>query len=260
MGVTASSPSLEWPKWPQWKLPEVPPPDTSEGRLVVLGVLVAAVYVLLLLADNTALADAAGAFVPLLLVLGTVIIFSIGGMLGADEARQRHFELELARTVAVHSGAGQLPESNTPLGRVLVEYLRSAEEMRQHGRIHAYAAGPALYGAAAALGAAVFWGIGLATGTIWLGYLAVVVELPAMVLLAFSVAMLANGSSRIRTTAGFNVLTPHRWRRHETQSSAFAEALSSLPWLKEAAETMVPPARAPTPVAPIGAGAASAQH
>jgi hypothetical protein len=257
--VTASSPSLEWPKWPRWKLPEVPSPDTSEGRLVILGVLVAAVYVLLLLADNTALADQAGAFVPLLLVLGTVIMFSIGGMLGADEARQRHFELELARTVAVHSGAGQLPEPDTPLGRVLVEYLRSAEETREHGRIHAYAAGPALYGAAAALGAAIFWGIGLATGTIWLGYLAVVVELPAMVLLAFSVAMLANGSRRVRTTAGFTVLTPHRWRQHETRSSALDEALTTLPWLKEAAETMVAPRRATTALAPISAGAADAQ-
>ncbi len=254
MAVTAPNPPLEPSPLSRWRLPEVPSPDTSEGRLVMLGVVVATVYVLLLLADNTALADQAGAFVPLLLILGTIFAFSIGSLLAADEARVRHFELELARTVAVHSGAGQHPEANTPLGRVLVEYLRSAEQMRQHSRIHAYAAGPALYGAGAALGAAFFWGLGLATGTIWLGYLAVLVELPAVVLLAFSAAVLANGSKRIRPTAGFELMTPHRWRRYEVRSPTLDEALATLPWLKEAGETMERSAPVPVPAAPIGAG------
>lgn len=256
--MTASVPPLELPKWPRWKLPDVPAPDTSEGRLVILGVVVALAYVLLLVADNTPLADGAAAWVPLLLVLGTIVMFAIGATLGADAARVRHFELELSRTVAVHGGAGQLPEPNTPLGRVLVEYLRSAEETRDHGRVHSYASGPALYGAACALFAAVLWGVGLTTGGIWLGYLAVVVELPALVLLSFSVAVLASGPERLHSTAGFAVLTPRRWRRFDRAGAALEDAMTTLPWLKGARDTMVPPTPSTVPLAAPAAPASNA--
>ena len=248
--VSAVSRTSVAPATRRLRLPAVPPPDTPEGRIVALGVIVAAVYVLLLLADNTPLADRAASWIPLVLILGTIVVFMVGMMLGADFSRGRQFELELARTIAVHSGAGQTPEANSPLGRVLTEYLHTADEIRRHHRAHAYAAGPALWGAAAALVAAFFWGLGLMTGAIWLGYLAILVELPAVVCLSFSVAVLATATGESHPSDWFGFLTPRRWRRYERTNVAFDEAIASLPWLQDAREPFTSGGPGPTGSAP----------
>ena len=193
----------------------------------------ATVYILLLVGVNTPLADADGLWIPLVLILGTIVAFGLGAMLGSDFGRIRILELELARTVAVHSGAGQVPESDSPLGRVLKSYSSSADEMHRHARVHAYASGPALWGAAAALASAFFWGLSFTTGAIWLNYLAIVVALPAVVLLIFSVTVLALGIGVDVPLEGFDVLTPRRWRRFEGRSDVLDEAVASLPWLAE---------------------------
>ncbi len=217
---------------------------------MALGIVVAAVWALLLLGVNTPLADQAGLYVPLLLVLGAVVVFGLGGMLGNDFTAIRSLELEVSRTVAVHGGVGQLPTSDTAIGRVLAEYVSTVDELRARARTHAYAAGPAAWGAAAALAAAVFWGLGSTTGAIWLVYLAVVTELPTVVLLSFSVGLLASGVGQRRAVEGFAVLTPRRWKHFERESPALREAISVLPWLAESrgfdrpVPVLVPPAAA----------------
>lgn len=230
------------------RLPSVPPPDTQEGRAIALALFVGVVYVLLLVGVNTPLADSDFVWLPLVLVLATIVCFSLAMILGADFGRIRHLELELARTVSVHSGTGQLPEPNTPLGKVLLEYSRTTEEMRRTARVHAYAAGPAFWGGFFTLGAALLWGLSFSTTTIWLNYLAVVVELPAIVLLFFSITVLVNRVGFARAMPGFESITPRHWRHFDRRSAAIDEAVAALPWLApEPSELPAPAAPAPGP-------------
>lgn len=213
------------------KLPSVPPPDSTEGRALTIGLLVGVFYVMLLVGANTPLTNFDWVWIPLVLLLATIVTFNLGARLDADYGRVRLLELELARTIAVHSGAGQLPEPDAPLGRVLKEYALTAEAMRQRARAHAYAAGPAIWGAGASLAAALLWGLSLTTSTIWVNYLAVVVELPAFVLLFYAVGVLALNVGSQREAVGFAALTPRRWRRYDERSATLDATIATLPWL-----------------------------
>jgi len=228
-------------------MPTVPQPDTPAGRVLTTSLIVGTVYTLILVADNVPMTNQSAWFVPLLLILATIVSFFIVSSVGADYARIRHFELELARTVAVHSATGQAPEAGTALGTVLKEYVRTADEVRRHARVHAYAAGPSVYGAVLTLGAAVFWGMSFTTGAIWLNYLAVVVELPALMLLVFSVSVLGTSIGSGVGVPGFDALTPTRWRHYQEPNPGLDEALRGLPWLNEFAESIRSPRPAPTP-------------
>lgn len=237
-------------------MPPVPPPDSPAGRVLAGSLIVGIVYVLLLVADDVALANQSVWFIPLPLILATIVTFSVASMLGSDYARVRLFELELARTVAVHSGVGQAPTSDSPMGDVLKEYVRTADALRRQSRVHAYAAGPALYGAVVTLGAAIFWGVSLVTGTTWLTYLAILVELPAFMLLVFAVTVLGTSVGSRADVPGFDVLTPHRWRHYREPNPGLDGALKGLPWLEEFAQSTYstrrigkPPMAAPPPVA-----------
>jgi hypothetical protein len=220
-----------------WTLPSVPPPDTPEGRVLIAALVVGTVYVLLLLADDVTLANLSALFVPLPLILATITTFFVASMLGADFARTRLFELELARTVAVHSSTGQPPEADTPLGGVLKGYVQTADALRRHSRVHSYAAGASFYGALLTLGAAVFWGISFTTGAIWLTYLAIFLELPAFVALTFAVTVLGTSIGTRAEVPAFDALTPRRWRHHREPNPALDGALAGLPWLHEFAES-----------------------
>ncbi len=211
--------------------PEVPAPDTREGRALIVSMFTGVAFLLLLVAVNTPLADRAASWVPLVLILATVLSLALSSRLLTDRSNVRTIELELARTVSVHSAAGQLPDPAVPLGKVLREYVRTADEMRRHWRTDAYAAGPAMVGAFLALGSAIFWGLGFSTGTIWLGYLAVVVELPALTCLTFSVSVLALGIGQERAVSAFAALTPRRWRSFSERNPALDEAVAGIPWL-----------------------------
>jgi hypothetical protein len=147
-------------------------------------------------------------------------------------------ELELARTVSVHTASGQLPDAGSALGGVLQEYARTADDMRRHWRTDAYAAGPAMWGASLALLAAIFWGLSFSTGTVWVSYLAVVVELPVLMLLIFSVAVIATGVGQAKPVPVFEVLTPSRWRTFDARTPAIDEALAGMPWLAEIARNL----------------------
>ncbi len=207
---------------------------------------VGVVYVLLLVGINTPLANDDSLWLPLSLVLGTIVTFTLGSMLSSDFARVRMVELELARTVSVHGGSGQLPEPGSFLGRVLQEYASTSVELRRHTRVHAYAAGPAIWGSVLTLGAALLWGLSFVTGTVWLNYLAIVVMLPALVLLFFSVIVLFGHIGYDSAVPGFGALTPSRWRRYNVRGAAVDEAYATLPWLEEPKPTpseIVAPAR-----------------
>jgi hypothetical protein len=242
-------------------IPPVPPPDSPGGQVLIASLVVGIVYVLLLVADNVPLANQAVWFIPLPLILGSIVTFSIASMLGSDYARVRQFELELARTVAVHSGAGQPPTADSPIGGVLKEYVRTADELRRQSRVHAYAAGASLYGALLALGAALLWGISLATGVVSLTYLAILVELPTFMLLVFGVTVLGTSVGSRTEVPGFDALTPVRWRHYKEPNPALDSALRELPWLSEFAQDTYargPLARPPLMTPQMVAGPAQA--
>lgn len=215
------------------RLPSPPEPDTPEGRVLIYGLVAGLAYVLLVVAFNTTLADQSAEFIQLPLLLGAISSLAVGVMLGADYARARHFELELARTVSVHAASGEMPAPDAPLGQVLKEYARAAVEQRGSARSHAYAAGPAVWGTLCALAATVSWGFSIASGADWLTYLALVIEVPAIALLVTSVSVLGTAIGLTREAAGFDVLTPRRWRRFNQTPPAVEEALRTCPWLQE---------------------------
>lgn len=230
MTATPDSPT---PATRSWTIPPVPQPDTPEGRVLAYALIAATVYALLVVADNVSLANLSASFIQLPLILATIATFAIAGMLASDYARIRQFELELARTVSVHSGADQLPEPDSPLGNVLKEYARTSADLRQHARAHAYAAGPAVWGTLLTLAATVCWGLSIGSGAIWMTYLALVIELPALTLLVFSMSVLGTAIGVRRAVAGFDALTPRRWRRYSQRSSAVDDALKTCPWLDQ---------------------------
>ena len=216
------------------RLPTAPPPDSTEGRALIVGLVAAACYILLLVGANTPVTNFDWLWVPLVLILATIVSFNLGARLDSDVARARLVELELARTVAVHSGSGQLPEERSPLGQVLTEYAKTASALRQRARVHAYAAGPALWGALFALAAALLWGLSYISDAVWLNYLAIVVELPAFALLFYAVGVLALNVGAEREVEGFASLTPRRWRRHDERSATLDRTIATLPWLATA--------------------------
>lgn len=216
-----------------WTIPSPPSPDTPEGRTLIYALVVGVAYVLLLVADATTLANDSAGFIELPLILGTIASFATAGMLAADYARVRTLDLELARTVSVHRTADLMPLSDSPLAEVMREYARAAMEYRRSARSHAYAAGPIVWGTLVAFAATVSWGVGLATGTTWPVYLALVVELPALVLLTFGVAVLGTTIGANRSVAGFDLLTPRRWRRFDQFTKAIEETIRICPWLDD---------------------------
>jgi hypothetical protein len=209
-------------------------------------------YTLLLVADNVTLANLSAEFIQLPLILGTVAAFAIGAIIVADYARIRLFELELARTVSVHTGSDQMPAEDSPIGNVLKEYVRTSDHLRRHARSHSYAAGPAIWGTLVSLAAVVSWGLSIGSGADWLTYLALVIELPALVLLVFSVAVLGTAIGVNRGVVGFDALTPRRWRRFSERIPAVDDALKTCPWLDEYARTLKGPQPSVSTAAPAG--------
>jgi hypothetical protein len=229
------------------KVPTPPAPDTPEGRVLIASLLVGTFFLLLLVSVNTALADQAAVWVPLVLILGTILSLTLGSRLMADRANVRIVELELARTVSVHNTAGQLPDPDSPLGGVLREYVHTADDLRRHWRTDAYAAGPAMWGALLALFSAVLWGLSFSTGTVWVAYVAIVVELPTLMILIFSVTVLAMGIGQARPVDGFAALTPRRWTGFQEYTPALETAIAGLPWLADYARELRDDKRASNP-------------
>lgn len=232
VAVTAASNSPTAPSR-TWKLPPVPAPDTAEGRVLIYALIVGIAYIALLVADATSLANTSGEFIAIPLILGTIASFAVGGMVTSGYSRLRFTELELARTVSVHGSSDQMPTADSTLGSVMKEYARLARDHRGSGRCHAYASGAIIWGTLAAFAAAAIWGVGLATGAIWPTYLALVVEIPALMLLTFGVAVLGTTIGVQRKVEGFDWLTPHRWRRFDERTPAVDEAIRTCPWLDQ---------------------------
>jgi hypothetical protein len=220
------------------RIPDIPAPDTREGRALAVPVMLGATFVLLLVSVNTPLVNWAWAWIPLVLVLAAVLSLTLSSRLLTDRSSVALVELELGRTVSVHSASGQLPDAGSPLGGVLQEYVRTSDTMRRHWRTDVYAAGAAMWGGVLALLAALFWGLSFSTGVVWVGYLAIVVELPVMLFLIFSVTVIATGVGQAKAAPGFELLTPVRWRGYHRRPQAIDDAIAGLPWLAEFARTL----------------------
>lgn len=231
--MTASVAASEGPTWRWPAIPSPPPPDTPEGRTLIYSLVLGVAYVLLVVADTTTLANDSAAFIELPLILGTIASFATAGMLVAGSARIRTLDLELARTVSVHKSADQMPFPDSPLAEVMREYARASLELRRSARSHAYAAGPIVWGTLAAFAATLCWGVGLATGTTWPTYLALVIELPALMLLTFGVSVLGTAIGMNRSVDGFAALTPRRWRWYNQPTRTIEQTIRICPWLDE---------------------------
>ncbi|HEY1198221.1 MAG TPA: hypothetical protein VGG32_05795 [Thermoplasmata archaeon] len=214
----------------------LPPPDSPGGLVVLAAIILGAAYVLLLVGAYSSLSAEAGWVVPLNLVLGVVVSFFLVSLIGSDRARATQFELEFARTVEAHLAAGETLVEASPLGGILSEYARAADEQRRLAREHVYAAGPALYSTLLALAATLLIGLAYATGSpsalIGLGLLA---ELGAFVLLALSAGALALSIGRESEVPGFDAIVLRRWSRVADPSFPFTHALTEVPWVATAA-------------------------
>jgi hypothetical protein len=210
----------------------LPPPDSPGGFAVLFAIILGASYILLLVGAYSALSAEAGWFVPLTLVLAVVVSFFLVSMIGSDRARATEFELEFARTVETHLAAGETLVEASPLGGILSEYARAADEQRRSVREHVYAAGPALYSTALALVATLIVGLALVAGTfpdlLGVGLLA---ELGAFALLTLSTGALAMSVGRDGDVPGFDAIVLRRWSRVADPSFPFRHALTEVPWV-----------------------------
>ncbi|MGP8159277.1 MAG: hypothetical protein ACLPWO_06710 [Thermoplasmata archaeon] len=222
----------------------LPPPDSPGGLAVLFAIILGASYILLLVGAYSALSAQAGWFVPLNLVLAVVVSFFLVSMIGSDRARATEFELEFARTVEAHRSAGETLVEASPLGGILSEYARAADEQRRSIREHVYAAGPALYATAFALFATLV--VGLASvggGPSQLLGLGVLAELGAFVLLGLSAGSLALSVGRYGEVRGFDAIVLRRWSRVANPSFPFRHSLTEVPWVVPAPRLDVSPPR-----------------
>ena len=212
----------------------LPPPDSPAGYAVLWAILLAIAYVLLLIGAYSAFSAEGFWVVSLNLVLGAIVSFFLISSLGAERSRATNFELEFARTVEAHRAAGETLAEATPLGGILTSYAHAAEDQRAAAREHSYAAGPAAYSTALALGSTLLLGLAYATGgdPNLIG-VAMVIELPAFVLLGLSTGILALSVGRAAEVPEFDALVLRRWARVTKPSFAFTHALLSAPWAVE---------------------------
>ena len=219
----------------------LPPPDSPGGLAILFAIILGAAYILLLVGAYSALCAEAGWFVPLNLVLSVVVSFFLVSMLGSDRARATEFELEFARTAEAHLSAGETLVEASPLGGILSEYARAAEEQRRSVREHLYAAGPALYSTAFALLSTLLVGLALVGGALpnLLG-IGVLLELGAFVLLGLSAGALAMSVGRDGEVRGFDIIVLRRWSRVANPSFPFRHALTQVPWAVPASHIGAP--------------------
>jgi hypothetical protein len=219
----------------------LPPPDSPGGYSVLWAIILGLVYILLMIGAYSAFCAEGFWVVTLNLVLGAIVSFFLIASLASERSRATSFELEFARTVEAHQAAGETLAEASPLGGILASYAHAAEDQRRAAREHSYAAGPAVYSTAIALGATLLLGLSYATGSDpnLIG-VAMLVELPAFVLLGLSTGILALSVGRSADVKEFDAIVLRRWVQVTKPSFAFTHALSSVPW---AAEN--PPERGP---------------
>lgn len=216
---------------------------------LVLGV----VYLLLLVGAYSALSAVAIWFVSLTVLLSVSASFFLVLMVNSDRSRATQFELEFARTVQAHLAAGETLVEASPLGGILREYARAAEENRRAAREHAYAAAPATWSALLAVVATLLVGLAEVGGGIpdVIG-VALVFELGAFVLLALAAGSLGFSVGRSSEVVGFDAFVLRRWKDVARPTFPFTHALSEVPWAAEASHgpTGPPPGGAAVPSAP----------
>jgi hypothetical protein len=228
----------------------LPPPESPAGLAVLGAVILGAVYVLLFVGAYSSLEAQASWAVPLNLLLAVIASFFLISMIGSDRARATDFELEFARTVQAHLAAEETIVEASPLGGILSEYARAADEQRRSAREHAYAAGPAVYSAVLALFSTLLFGLAYISGTpaglILVGLLA---ELGAFVLLALAAGMLVLSAGRSAEVPELEPLVLRRWSNIARPSFPFTHSLSDVPWAARKLRETAPALWDETPLA-----------
>jgi ubiquinone/menaquinone biosynthesis C-methylase UbiE len=211
----------------------VPQPDTPGGMVLALALGLSVAYVILFIADYSAMARVAWFVTSLSLVLAVFGAFALSGMLGSDIGSFQRLELDLARTVLAYSNSGSVPGSDAPLSGVWRAYVGAAEESRRMARAHAYALGPFIAAGALSLAGTLLAGLALVTSTINVAGFAMFIEM-------FAFAFLVVGAGTILLTVGYSSPVPgfaifaaRRWRRNSGRQQAVEEAIGGIPWLAE---------------------------
>lgn len=209
----------------------LPPPDSPAGLTVLSAIILGAAYVLVLVGAYSALSAEALWVVSLNLVLAVFVSLILVSMTASDRARAAAFELDFARTVEAHLAAGEALVEASPLGGILQEFARAADEQRRAAREHVYAASPAVYSSALAVLATLMVGLAYATGgdPDLIG-LAMVVELFAFVLLVLTAGALALSVGRYSEVSAFGAIVLRRWLDVARPSFPFRHALAEVPW------------------------------
>lgn len=222
--------------------PMLPPPDSRAGLALIGAIFLGVVYIVVFVAQYSALSAEAPWVVGLNLILSVVVAFSLVSMISSDRARAADFELEFSRTVEAHLAAGETLVQASPLGGILAEYARVAHEERRAAQEHACAAGPAIYSAGLAALAACLVGLAYAIGADpnTLG-LAMLVELGAFFFLVLTTAMLVLSVGRRSDVPEFHALIPRRWARISDASFPFTHSLGEVPWAAQAPVPVNPP-------------------
>jgi len=216
----------------------LPPPDSPGGLAILGGIILGAVFLLLLVGAYSALCAEALWIVTLNLVLGVIVSMFLVSMVGSDRARATAFELEFARTVQAHVAAGETLVEASPLGGILRGYATAAYEQRRGAREHVYAAGPALYSTALALMATLLVGLAYADGgdPNVIG-IAMLFEVVAFFLIAVTAGALAFSVGRASETPGFSSIVLRRWSHVTRASFPFTHSLTEVPWAADPTET-----------------------
>ena len=212
----------------------LPAPDSPAGLAVLGALILGTAYVLLFVGAYSALSALALWVVTLNLVLGVVVSFFLVSMIASDRARAIEFELEFARTAQAHLAAGETLVEASPLGGILSEYARSANEQRRAAREHVYAASPAIYSTLLALVATLLVGLAYVGGAVPnLVGLGMLFELGAFVLIALSAGALALSVGRGAEVAWFDTFVLRRWSGVARPSFPFSHSLTEVPWAAE---------------------------
>lgn len=231
-----SSPS----RWPRRGSPLLPPPASAGGLAILGGIILGAAYLLLFVAEYSALSAEAAWVVGLSLLLAVVVTLILVSMIAADRARATEFELDFARTSHAHLAAGETLTQSSPLGGILSEYARAGAEQRRLAREHSYAASLSVYATGFALLGTLLVGLGIATGpapnVIGVGMF---FEWFAFILLGVTAGSLVLSVGRSSDVVGFDVLVLRRWTGVARPSFPFTHALAEAPWA--AAETLPEP-------------------
>jgi hypothetical protein len=210
-----------------------PPPDTEEGGILAIALAAALVYILLFIADYSAMTSIAFGATALSLTISVLSAYALATMLGNDIANYQRLELELSRTVLAYASSGTPPASDAPLAGVWRAHVAASEESRRMSRAHAYALGLFSIAALASVAAVLLAGLGTVTSTQNVRGLAMLVEWVAFTFLVVGAASVVVSVGYSESVTLYEATAPRRWRRNSGRQAAVDSAVGEIGWLAE---------------------------